>query len=57
MGLASVVYPEAASSAEPLWGLAAIAWVNALVGTAELAQGESAPSPYGEWEGSPMTDD
>lgn len=57
VGLASVLFPQAASSADMVWGLAAIAWGIAFVGTSELDRAETTPSPYGEWDGAPTTDD
>lgn len=52
-GLASVVFPETASSAGPVWGVAAIAWVVAFVGAAELTQDSETPTLLGAKRGTP----
>lgn len=47
IGLASVVYPEAASSADFVWGLAAVLWGVAFIATAEYTQNAKAPTFLG----------
>lgn len=43
-GLLSVVYPEAASTVEPLWGFAAVLWGLAFIAVAEYTQSPDAPT-------------
>lgn len=47
-GLASVVFPDAASSADTAWGVAAITWGVVFVGATVLTRDVETPSPYGE---------
>lgn len=49
-GAMSILYPEAASTADPMWAVAAIAWGVAFVAAAVRAQGADKPSPYGTRE-------
>lgn len=53
IGLASVVFPDAASTADPVWAVAAILWGVAFVGVAELTQDGSAQTPLGRWRADP----
>lgn len=52
-GLASVAYPEHASSAGTMWGLAALLWAVVFVGAARLSRDTGTPAPYGAIEDSP----
>lgn len=49
LGLASLVFPDAASSLGLVWGLAAIAWGVAFVAAAELTQDAERPTLLGAW--------
>lgn len=52
-GLASVVYPEHASSAGTTWGLVALLWGVVFVGAARLSRDTGTPAPYGALEEAP----
>lgn len=46
-GLASFAFPEVASSAGRMWGVAAVAWGFGFVAAAEYTRYSDTPSPYG----------
>lgn len=56
-GLASVAFPETASSAGTTWGVAAVGWGVVFVAAALLEHGGEAPSPYGDHEVTPLSED
>jgi hypothetical protein len=47
LGLTSLLYPDAASSLDPVWAAAAIAWGAAFVAAAELTKSTEKPTPLG----------
>lgn len=50
LGLASVVFPDAASSDDPIWALGAIAWGIAFIVAAETTQNAETPTILGAWK-------
>lgn len=56
-GLASVVFPETASSAGTMWGVAAIGWGIVFVAAAELTREAGTLSAYGERRATPTPEE
>lgn len=56
-GIASISFPEAASTVDLMWGVAAIGWGIAFVVAAVTTQGAAEPAPYRTREtGAPAED-
>lgn len=49
LGLASVVFPDAASSGDLIWALGSIAWGIAFIVAAEITQESESPTLLGAW--------